>query len=160
MQSRTNGLTFASPCVSNLKHSTHCISHRAKVFGIIKPENGGNDIFIHTLSFEKPNDSSVEACVLVTFTTEAYSDITMFGDMALAILKMMGHSATIPGAILAADVPVALSRLTAAIAVEKAISPNENKGPDESGVSMANRALPLINLLSAAAKANCNVMWS
>ena len=49
--------------------------------------------------------------MLVTFTTDAYADITMFGDVALATLKMMGHSATVPGAILAADVPAALSRL-------------------------------------------------
>jgi hypothetical protein len=45
--------------------------------------------------------------MLVTFTTDAYADITMFGDVALAMLKMMGHSATVPGAILAEDVPVA-----------------------------------------------------
>jgi hypothetical protein len=29
----------------------------------------------------------------------------MFGDVALAKLKIMGHSAAVPGAILAADVP-------------------------------------------------------
>jgi len=42
--------------------------------------------------------------MLVTFTTDAYADITMFGDVALAMLKMMGHSATVPSAILEADV--------------------------------------------------------
>jgi hypothetical protein len=73
------------------------------------------------------------------------------------MLKMMGHSATVPGAILAADVPLALSRLTAALAEKSASSPDENK--DQEVVSMAHRALPLINLLSAAAKQNCNVMW-
>jgi Domain of unknown function (DUF1840) len=98
--------------------------------------------------------------MLVTFTTKTYSDITMFGDVALAMLKMMGHSATIPGAILAADVPMALNRLTAAIAVEKASPPNESEDSNEPGVSMAKRALPLINLLSAAIKENSNVMWS
>ena len=97
--------------------------------------------------------------MLVTFTTDAYADITLFGDVALAMLKMMGHSATVPGAILAADVPVALSRLTAAIDAEKAASPAEDKDADEPVVSMANRGLPLINLLTAAAKAGCNVMW-
>jgi len=100
--------------------------------------------------------------MLVKFTTNAYADITMFGDIALTMLKMMGHSATVPGAILAADVPAALSRLTAAIAAEKVLLPAEDEDKDskEPGVSMANRALPLINLLAAAAKANCNVMWS
>ena len=98
--------------------------------------------------------------MLVTFSTNAYSDITLFGDVALSLLKMMGHSATIPGAILAADVPVALSRLTSAINAEKASPPDDkDEDRDESEVSMAHRSLPLINLLTAAAKANSNVMW-
>ena len=98
--------------------------------------------------------------MLLTFTTKAYSDITMFGDIALAMLKMMGHSATMSGgAILAEDVTAAPNRLTAAVAVEKASQPKENKDQGEPGVSMVHRALPLINLLSAAANENCNVMW-
>jgi hypothetical protein len=101
----------------------------------------------------------MENHMLVTFTTNAYADITLFGDVALAMLNMMGHSQTVPGAILAADVPAALSRLTAAIDAEKASPPVEDKDADEPAVSMAHRALPLINLLAAAAKAESNVMW-
>ncbi len=97
--------------------------------------------------------------MLVTFTTDAYADITMFGDIALAMLKRMGHSPTVPGAILAADVPEALSRLTAAIDADKASPPVEDKNAEEPVVSMRNRALPLINLLAVAAKANDKVMW-
>lgn len=97
--------------------------------------------------------------MLVTFTTNNYADITMFGDVALTLLKMMGHSATVPGAILAADVPEALSRLTAAIDAEKSLSPVADKDRDESVISMANRGLPLINLLTAAVKLDSNVMW-
>lgn len=97
--------------------------------------------------------------MLVTFTTNAYADITMFGDVALAMLKMMGHSATVPGAILAADVPAALSRLTSAIDAEKAAPPVEDSDADEQVVSMAHRALPLMSLLAAAAKAESIVMW-
>jgi hypothetical protein len=97
--------------------------------------------------------------VLVTFTTKPYADITMFGDVALAILKMMGHSGTIPSAIRAEDVPVALRRLKAAIEAEKSPTPNVEKGKDEPVVSMAHRALPLINLFAAAERAECSVMW-
>ena len=98
--------------------------------------------------------------MLVTFTTDAHADITMFGDVALAMLKMMGHSATVPGAILAADVPAALSKLTAAIEAEQESAPVEQQDDDdEPVVSMAHRAMPLIDLLAAAAKAECNVMW-
>lgn len=97
--------------------------------------------------------------MLVTFTTDAYGSITMFGDVALAMLKMMGHSATVPGAILAADVPVALSKLTAAIDADTTPPPVPDKDAEEAEVSMAHRALPLIDLLAAAAKAESNVMW-
>jgi hypothetical protein len=97
--------------------------------------------------------------MLVTFTTDAYADITMFGDVALAMLKMMGHSATVPGAILAADVPAALSQLSAAINADTTPPPVADKDADEPVVSMAHRALPLIDLLAAAAKAKSDVMW-
>jgi len=97
--------------------------------------------------------------MLVTFTTKAYADITLFGDVALAMLKMMGHSATVPGAILAADVPAVLKRLKTAIDASKAAPPVTDKDADEPVVSMAHRALPLIELLAAAAKAESDVMW-
>lgn len=102
--------------------------------------------------------------MLVTFTTDAYADITMFGDVALTLLGMMGHSKTVPGAILAADVPMALNRLKAAIKnTENVSAPVAQEGEDEDEaerlVSIADRALPLINLLTAAAEAECHVMW-
>lgn len=103
--------------------------------------------------------------MLVTFTCKAYADITMFGDVALAMLKMMGHSDTVPGAILAEDVPAALNHLKAAIETSKAIpaqnEPTNNRGDDteERPVSLANRALPLIELLTAAAREKRDVMW-
>jgi hypothetical protein len=97
--------------------------------------------------------------MLVTFTTEAYADITMFGDVGLAMLKMMGHSATVPGAIRAEDVPVALERLTAAVGAMPATAPTSAKDADEPNVSLRNRALPLIELLKAAAKAEAFVSW-
>ncbi|HTN93555.1 MAG TPA: DUF1840 domain-containing protein [Gallionella sp.] len=97
--------------------------------------------------------------MLVTFTTKAYADITMFGDVAIAMLKMMGHSGTVPSAIRAEDVPAALSRLKAAVEAGTALPPHAGKDADEPVVSTAHRALPLIELLAAAAKDGCGVMW-
>lgn len=98
--------------------------------------------------------------MLVTFNTDV-GVITMFGEDALTILKMMGHSATVPGAILAADVPAALSRLKYAVASENSPAPVENAETEEEepSVSKAHRSLPLIDLLTAAAKEGCDVMW-
>ena len=101
--------------------------------------------------------------MLVTFTTDAYADITMFGDVALALLKMMGHSGTVPSAIMAADVPAALSRLTAGVEAVKVAPSVGDEGEDEEEeeppVSMSNRALPLINLLTAAVQEGSDVTW-
>lgn len=98
--------------------------------------------------------------MLVTFTTDANADITMFGDDALAMLKMMGHSGTVPSAILADDVPDALRKLSAAVKAESAAQPVEVADDEEEPpVSLSNRAMPLINLLTAAAKAGSDVMW-
>lgn len=99
--------------------------------------------------------------MLVTFSCPAYADITMFGDVAIRILKMMGNSGTVPGAILAEDVPAALERLVTAIEAEQKLPEQERPGNDEeeAAVSLSHRALPLIKLLEAAADAKCNVMW-
>ena len=98
--------------------------------------------------------------MLVTFTTDAYADITMFGDVALTLLKMMGHSGTVPSAIKAADVPAALSRLMAGIEAVKAEPVvDDEDDEEEERVSLSRRALPLIELLSAAVEDGCDVMW-
>lgn len=104
--------------------------------------------------------------MLVTFTTEAYADITMFGDVAVSLLKMMGHSGSIPGAIRTEDIPAALEKLNVALAeasVHEQQSPDakeQEDDEDEPKVSINTRALPLIDLLAAAAKAGKNVMWN
>ncbi len=97
--------------------------------------------------------------MLVTFTTKAYADITMFGDVAIAMLKMMGHSGAVPGAIRAEDVPAALSRLTAAIDAKIPLPLHVDKDADEPTVSTTHRAMPLLELLAAAARDGCGVMW-
>lgn len=100
--------------------------------------------------------------MLVTFSCSAYADITMFGDVAVRLLKMMGHSGTVPGAILAEDVQTALDQLLAAVEAEQQLSESEKSEDEDDNeplVSFSHRALPLIELLEAAAKAKCNVMW-
>lgn len=97
--------------------------------------------------------------MLVTFTTKAYANITMFGDVAVTLLKMMGHSGTVPGAILAADVPAALSRLTAAIDKTRTETSIDDDEEEDTPVSLTTRALPLVDLLTAVAQQNSDVMW-
>ena len=97
--------------------------------------------------------------MLITFRCDAYENITMFGDVALQLLNMMGQSSAVPGAILAENVDSALVQLTQALALEKK-TPLANDDCDEQEVSLGRRALPLIALLQAAVKKKCNVMWT
>ena len=99
--------------------------------------------------------------MLVTFSCPVYANITMFGDVAIRLIKMMGHSGTVPSALLAKDVQAALDRLRTAVTADSQPTPEstEDGERDEPVVSLSNRALPLIELLGAAANADCDVMW-
>lgn len=99
--------------------------------------------------------------MLITFRSKAYADITMFGDVALQLLKMMGHSGTVPGALMPEDIPAALERLEAALARQaKQQGAAAGAGDDEEPpVSLSHRALPLLELLRAALERDVPVMW-
>jgi hypothetical protein len=97
--------------------------------------------------------------MLVTFDSDV-GGFTMFGDAALKLLKMMGHSGTVPSAILAEDIPAALSRLEAGLQAEAPASarPQQDDKRDPP-VSLGQRAYPLIDLLTRAAARGCAVTW-
>lgn len=112
--------------------------------------------------------------MLVTFRSEATEPITMFGDVAQSLLKMMGATGRVPGALVAEDVPPALARLEAEVEALKAATAatpappatNEDSAadPDDEGestppVPLASRAVPLLSLLKRAAAANVGVVW-
>ncbi len=84
--------------------------------------------------------------------------------IAVHLLKLMGHSGTVPSAILAADIPVALSRLKAHMATSPPAQSGSSTGDDENlskiQVSLQQRAFPLIELLTRAAERGEEVMWA
>ncbi|UUM32502.1 DUF1840 domain-containing protein [Vibrio japonicus] len=105
--------------------------------------------------------------MLITFRSKSHN-VTMFGDVALKILSMMGHSGAVPGAILAKDVPQALDQLNSAIELEKMkakpVEPEDDNDDEydeyvDPPVSIVNRALPILELLNTAVRDECNVMW-
>jgi len=105
--------------------------------------------------------------MLVTFSTKAAADITMFGEVATVLLRLMGQSEVVPGALVAADVPAALQKLREGIAAagaEPAGNPPLAEGEDEEKapppVTLRQRAFPLLGLLEAAGKRNADVMWA
>jgi len=93
--------------------------------------------------------------MLVKFDSKV-GGLTMFGDVAVTLLKATGNSGTVPGALLAEDIPPALQRLKAAVAA----APRKEGGTDEEpDVSLARRAYPLVDLLERAAKEGADVLW-
>jgi hypothetical protein len=75
----------------------------------------------------------------------------MFGEVAVTLLKMMGQSGSVPGAILATDIPVAANHVEPA--------PPAARDDGEPRVSLRQRAFPLIELLGRAIKKDADVIW-
>jgi hypothetical protein len=109
--------------------------------------------------------------MLVTFHTKAHGDITMFGEIAVALLKLGGLSGNVPTAILAADIPAVLSRLGAALEEHGHAAPGlagtaqaaniaapTREDDAEKPVPLGQRALPLVALLRAAHAAGADVL--
>ena len=53
--------------------------------------------------------------MLITFKTKSYANIVMFGDVGTKMLEMMDFGVSVPGAIVAEDVPRALNNLKQAL---------------------------------------------
>ena len=99
--------------------------------------------------------------MLVKFDSAA-GTITMFGDVAVQLLRMMGHSGTVPSALLARDIPAAVAKLKAALAALPETPPEpagEEARDREPKVSLRQRAHPLIELLERAAARGADVLW-
>ena len=101
--------------------------------------------------------------MIITFTSKAWANITMHGPIAIRLLKMMGHSGTVPGAILAADISAALDHLErgldSSLGKENTAEPGETDDPYSEIISLRTRAVPLVEMLRAAAQEECDVMW-
>jgi len=106
--------------------------------------------------------------MLVRFSSTATDSITMFGDSAKELVKMLGASGAIPGAIIAADIPPALQRLRQQLQAQAATAQTRGQADEadddddndrQPAVLLASRAMPLINMLERARAANAPVMW-
>ena len=97
--------------------------------------------------------------MLVTFHSDAYENITYFGDVAQRLLALMGHSGTIPGAIKSEDLAEALSHLQQGLAKTQSNPAYQDDDEEEVDVDLVKRAIPLVNLLKASIKNDCDVLW-
>jgi hypothetical protein len=106
--------------------------------------------------------------MIVKFSTRTGA-LTMHGDAAVALLKAMGHSGTVPGAILAQDLPSALAQLRGALA-ELASQPSPAPAPPpgrdeeeeverEPPVTLRMRAVPFLDMVETAIARGSDLMW-
>lgn len=99
--------------------------------------------------------------MLVRFDSKV-GTLTTFGDVAVKLLRLMGQSGSVPGAILAADIPTALQRLRAGVGADNQASSSDRNDRDREGeppVNLSQRAFPLIELFERAAKNGADVIW-
>jgi len=98
--------------------------------------------------------------MLITFKTKSYANITMFGEIGQKLLEMMDFGVSVPGAIIAEDVPRALSNLQNRLeSVVEVVEPVGEAGDDQPAVSLRTRAVPLLELLQSAVADENIVRW-
>ncbi len=94
----------------------------------------------------------------------------MFGDIAIQLLRLMGHSGKIPGVLQPEALPEAIRLLRTAIedhsssdanvnSINESENSDEIEDDDDPKVSLRNRSLPLIQLLEAAVREEVQVIW-
>ena len=96
--------------------------------------------------------------MLVRFDSKA-GMLTMFGDVAQKLLRIMGQSGSVPGAMLAQDIPTAVQRLRQGVGMEPRKAADGKADDEEPQVDLSQRAFPLIELLERAAKSGADVIW-
>lgn len=94
--------------------------------------------------------------MLVTFSSRYYANITYFGDVAVQLLHIMGHSGRVPGAMQKEEVEAARDKLAYFI---NNSGNNLMDNTSEDYVSLRNRALPLLDLFNAAVNNQEGVYW-
>lgn len=102
---------------------------------------------------------------MITFKSQSHGDILMFDGVAKSLLKLMGQSGNVPGAMMAADVATARDSLKEKLDAADSQAPADEKNSDaqvdegEAPVGLSTRAIPLLEMLQAAIDSNDNVMW-
>lgn len=102
--------------------------------------------------------------MIVIFKSKASGDVIMFGDAAHALMKIMGKDPDPKGIITPEQLPGAIAALKAAIEEDR-----QKPGPDEEeeaekpamarAVTLAQRAVPLLELLEWSLKKETPVTW-
>lgn len=102
--------------------------------------------------------------MIVTFKSKASGDVIMFGEAAHALMKIMGKDPEPKGIFTPEQLPGAIAALKQAIEESRRQpGPNEDEEAETPAmaqhVSLAQRAVPLLELLEWAHKKSVPVTW-
>ncbi len=99
----------------------------------------------------------------ITFKSKHSPNILMLDTVARDLIRKMGHSGSVPGSLGADDIAAALEKLKHALARANAAAGGDPGGEDERedgpAVSLAHRALPLVEMLEKALAEGDYVIW-
>ena len=107
--------------------------------------------------------------MLIIFKSKAAGDVMMFGDVAHSLMEIMGKDPGDKGIVTVEQLPVSIARLKADVAQDKAersvvdhderVFEKTPEGGKREHVSLARRAVPLIELLEFSLKEGEPVVW-
>ncbi len=108
--------------------------------------------------------------MLVRFST-GFGQLVMQGEPAVALVRLGGHSGTVPSAVLAADLPAFLAKLRAGLELQgEQVSPSppvreqaddweDEEDPRERPIKLRLRAVPLLDMLDMAVLRQSDLFW-
>jgi len=109
--------------------------------------------------------------MLIKFTTR-FGHLLMQGEPALALLRLAGHSGTVPSAVLEADLSAFLARLQTGLelrgdeyspapapAEEGDNAESDPEEPRERPVKLRLRAVPFVEMIETAIRQQADLMW-
>ena len=98
---------------------------------------------------------------MIKFSTETGQGLSMFENEAIQMIKAMGMSGNVPGAVKGENVAEALESLKASVDSESESGAKEpmDDAEESKSVDLSTRAFPLIELLARSVESKEAVMW-
>jgi hypothetical protein len=108
--------------------------------------------------------------MIIKFSTRN-GQLLMQGEPAVRLVKLGGHSGTVPSAILAADLPAFAAKLRVGLeqhgdelspappASEADRAANDDDEPRERPIKLRLRAVPLLDMLDTAIRQKSDLLW-
>jgi len=108
--------------------------------------------------------------MIVKFSTR-YGQLLMQGEPAVTLVKLGGHSGTVPSAVLEADLPAFAAKLRAGLeqhgdelspappAAEAGRAEDEDNEPRERPIKLRLRAVPLLDMVDTAIRQKADLLW-